>query len=227
MRRAQKKGSAGTRERVFRKTISAAGMTLIELIVGLAISSVVSLMAAQFFSIVVRLHRSSTEISALQKDAQTIGSILERAFMGAEDLYFYDNGNESYLLLGRETDDGAGFAGEILYYDRAERKLYADMDYRAGAAKGVLFNTVRAKSEITRIRSMDYLVSNKVGELTYTLSRDLHEFEDLGGNTWAPGVRLAVTADYTMQYHESRKYNFMTRAVTRGAVDEITWNERR
>ena len=94
------------------KIRSTAGMTLIELIVGLAVASVVSVMAAQFFSIAVRLHRTSTEISAIQKEAQTIQSALTRAVMGASELYFYDNGRENYLMVGRETTerDKVGFA---------------------------------------------------------------------------------------------------------------------
>ena len=94
-----RKGSRQQRGGVRR---SVRGMTLIELIVGLAISSVVSLMAAQFFSVVVRLHRTSTEISSIQKDAQTITAQLTRSIMSAAEICYTDNGRECLLMTGRE-----------------------------------------------------------------------------------------------------------------------------
>ncbi len=210
------------------KIRSTAGMTLIELIVGLAVASVVSVMAAQFFSIAVRLHRTSTEISAIQKEAQTIQSALTRAVMGASELYFYDNGRENYLMVGRETTerDKVGFAGQIFYYDRAERKFYMDTDYTVSAQRQTLFNSLRAQSEIGRIRNDDYLVSNKVEEMIYTLTG---EGPSQGGQITQKGRdgRTLITVDLTMQYHESRSYHFETRVMPRETLREIAWSTSR
>lgn len=214
------------KERIRKKLADTAGMTLIELIVGLAVASVVSVMAAQFFSIAVRLHRTSTEISAIQKDAQTISGALTRAVMSATDVYFYDSGRENYLCVGRETKDGnsVAFTGQIFYYDRAERKFYMDTDYHVTATRQTLFNSLRAQSEIGRIRNDEYLVSNKVEDLIYTLTgNDTENGRQRSGKSGVTLSKTMITADLTMQYHESRSYSFQTRAMIRETPGEIMW----
>ena len=212
------------RQRLAAKIRSTAGMTLIELIVGLAVASVVSVMAAQFFSIAVRLHRTSTEISAIQKEAQTIQTALTRAVMGASEIYYLDNGRENFLMVGQVTQErnGTGFAGQIFYFDRTEKKFYMDTDYYASAQLQTLFNSLRAQSEIGRIHNEEYLVSNKVQDLNYTLSGDR---ADRGGQEAQKGNggNTLITADLIMQYHESRSYTFQTRVMPRETPGEISW----
>ncbi|MCR4763619.1 MAG: prepilin-type N-terminal cleavage/methylation domain-containing protein [Lachnospiraceae bacterium] len=206
---------------------SVKGMTLIELIVGLAISSVVSLMAAQFFSIVVRLHRSSTELSVLQKEAQTISVQLTRAIMNAEEVYFHDNGRECVLILGREDGDGreVRFTGEIFYYSRNDRRLYADTGFDGQYSRRTLFNSLHVQSEIRRIQNDDYLVSNKVEDLRFSLSEDLKRMVGIGNHTYRIGDRIGITAEISMQYHDSRSYACTVKAVPRAPGGEITWRD--
>ena len=208
------------------KLKSAAGMSLIELIVGLAISSVVSIMAAQFFSMAVRLHRTSTEMSNLQKDAQLISAQLERAVMSTDELYFFDNGSENFMLLGRfdSSMSGTFFEGQIFYFDRYEKKFYMDTDFRAAATKAVLFNSLRAQSEIGRIKNPEYLISSKVENAEYSLSESLADMENLGNRTYSPRGSFTVTVRLTMQYRESRKFEQTVKVMPRAHIEEITWN---
>ncbi|MCR5674497.1 MAG: prepilin-type N-terminal cleavage/methylation domain-containing protein [Lachnospiraceae bacterium] len=213
--------------RVLKKIRDRAGMTLIELIVGLAISSVVSLMAAQFFSIAVRLHRTSTEISALQKESQTCLTQLTRAVMSTEELYYSDNGRAAVLVLGRELDDGAGFEGQIFYYDRQGKRLYADTDYRNRVTREALFSSLRVQTEIGRLENPEYLVSNKVEDFALSLSRDIADMKSLGNHAYGNPGELCVTAVMTMQYHESRSYEYSANAMPRERIEEIFWNVNR
>ena len=201
-------------------------MSLIELIVGLAISSVVSIMAAQFFSMAVRLHRTSTEMSNLQKDAQLISTQLDRAIMSTEELYFFDNGSENFLLLGRFDRSGASvsFKGQVFYFDRYEKKFYMDTDFEAPATKSVLFNSLRAQSEIGRLKDPEYLVSNKVEDVAYSLSESINDMKNLGNRTFAPLKDFTVTVKITMQYRESKKFEQTVKVMPRADIKEITWN---
>lgn len=203
-----------------------AGMTLIELIIGLAISSVVSLMAAQFFAMAVRLHRSSTEISYIQREGQQALSQISDALMSAGELYYADNDNSCVLVLGRESGDPVHFRGQIFYYNRKDHKLYADMSYDGNVTADSLFGSLRIQSEIGRIEEPDYLISNKVEDMRLSLSCDLKELESLGNHAYACGEKpITVTAMLTMQYHESRAYDYSASVMPRERLKEVTWNE--
>ncbi len=220
-----RKGSRQQRGGVRR---SVRGMTLIELIVGLAISSVVSLMAAQFFSVVVRLHRTSTEISSIQKDAQTITAQLTRSIMSAAEICYTDNGRECLLMTGREEqgDTSPVFRGEVFYYDRDSGNFYADTGFTAVNPGQNLFNSLRIRTEMGRIATPEYLVSNKVQDLHLSLSRPLSEFDSLGGDAYGVRRDFYIEADLSMQYRESRSYEYNLRAVPRGMPEQITWDAR-
>ncbi len=213
-------------EKIAKKLKNAAGMSLVELIVGLAISSVVSIMAAQFFSMAVRLHRTSTEMSNLQKDAQLISSQLDRAIMSTEELYYFDNGSENFLLLGRFDNSGASvsFEGQIFYFDRYEKKFYMDTAFEAPVTKSVLFNSLRAQSEIGRLKNPEYLVSNKVEDVEYSLSQSINDMKNLGNRTYVPKGKFTVSVGITMQYRESKKFEQKLKIMPRAGIKEITWN---
>jgi type II secretory pathway pseudopilin PulG len=204
-------------------------MSLIELIIGLAISSVISLMVAQFFSIVVRLNRSSTEISALQREAETVFAQFERQVMSAEAIFYSNDRSGCFLMTGRDTPGvySVSFDGAVFYFDRETRKLYADMEFHEETGHSALFNSLRAKSEIGRICEPEYLISNKVEDFQCTLDADSEKMVNLANKHIDVNGRFRVSADLTMQYHESRSYNYHTTAMPREAVEELVWDEHR
>ena len=208
---------------------SRAGMSLIELIIGLAISSVISLMVAQFFSIVVRLNRSSTEVSVLQKEAQTLLAQFERQVMSAEELYYSNDRNGCFLMTGRDVpgDYAVSFEGAVFYFDRQTGKFYSDMEFSGETGHSALFNSLRAKSEIGRICVPEYLISNKVEDFGCSLDADSDRLINLANNEIRIDGGFTVTADLTMQYHESRSYTYHTTAMPRETMEELIWDERR
>ena len=204
-------------------------MSLIELIIGLAISSVVSLMVAQFFAIVVRLNRSSTEISFLQKEAQTVFAQFERQIMSAEAVFYSADRNGCFLMTGRDVpgDYTATFEGAVFYFDRETKKLYADTAFHEETGYSSLFNSLRAKSEIGRICVPEYLVSNKVEDFSCTLDADSDRLVNLANRHVEVNGNFTVSADLVMQYHESKSYTYHTTAMPRETVEELVWDDRR
>ena len=99
-----------------------------------------------------------------------------------------------------------------------------DTDFEAPATKAVLFNSLRAQSEIGRLKDPEYLVSNKVENVEYSLSESLNDMKSLGNRTYIPLNDFTVKAVITMQYRESRKFMQTVKVMPRAGIEEITWN---
>lgn len=228
------------------------GFSLIELLVGISVLAVVGLMITSLFSSSTRLYRSTASYSNIQTESQAVSRKISNAIMGAGSLYLNEGERGSYLFTGEvKTEAGKNvYSGEIFWFNKETGCLYqnsgfkAEQDINSGpdiaggeshdetgdkisGNPGVLsLETVRAALEENAGNGREYLISDKVKKLDFTIFPELTENERINEDDgfYKTDGKISVNFALTFQYLDSKSYFVTTSAAPRNRIAVLWWN---
>ncbi|WP_125143757.1 PilW family protein [Clostridium transplantifaecale] len=227
------------------------GFTLIELLVGISVMAIVGLMMTSLFGSSTRLYRSTISYSNIQTESQTVSRRISNTVMGARSLYLNEGEKGTYLFTGEVTEEAgkAKFSGEMLWFNKETNCLYQNSGFLAEEDSGALEeanstgeeegseenlqslgalspDTVRKAFEENASKGREYLISDKVQELKFTIYPVLTEKERIGDTGYFYKTEGKVTVDFaiTFQYLDSKSYSVDTSATPRNRLAVLWWN---
>lgn len=155
------------------------GITLIELLVGISILSIVGGMTISLLGLSVRLHRSVLGESKSQIEGQALSRRLEDAVMNAQSLYM-EEGEEGIIFFTgerRREADRMSYSGELFWFNKdsgcvyQNRNTYVECPLMENEGR-LTFEIVKRALEEDAASGKKYLVSNGIKELTFSLCSD-------------------------------------------------------
>ena len=232
------------------------GFTLIELLVGISVMAIVGLMMTSLFGSSTRLYRSTVSYSNIQTESQTVSRRISNTVMGARSLYLSEGEKGTYLFTGEVTKEAgkAKFSGEMLWYNKETNCLYQNSGFLAEEDSSALEepnstgeedgekedgkeeqlqtlgalspDTVRKAFEENAGKGREYLISDKVQELKFTIYPVLTQEERIGDAGYFYKTEGKVTVDFaiTFQYLDSKSYSVNTSATPRNRLAVLWWN---
>lgn len=214
------------------------GFSLIELLVGISILAVVGVMISSLLGSSSRLYRSTITYSNIQSESQTVSRRLSNAIMGAKSLYLNEQEQGTYLFTGEVKSEAGKkiYNGEIFWFNKETGCLYqnssfvAEEDSDSDAAeeygthqktggsetgedtngtKGILtVETVKKEMEENSSRGREYLISDKVKKLEFSISPE-----------------LTLNYEIYFQYLDSKSYTVNSSATPRNKNAKLWLNE--
>lgn len=126
------------------------GFSLIELLIAMAVSSIVLLMISFMLVQGTNLFKGENENIDMQNEVQIVRNQLTEALMGAKSVVIVKAGEDLVIYTGSVSEDdnclvaessGAGGISEvtterIITYDKSEQKLYISSAYGSAVAEG-------------------------------------------------------------------------------------------
>ena len=227
------------------------GFTLIELLVGISVMAIVGLMMTSLFGSSTRLYRSTISYSNIQTESQTVSRRISNTVMGARSLYLNEGEKGTYLFTGEVTEEAgkAKFSGEMLWFNKETNCLYQNSGFLLEEDSGALEeanstgeedgeeenlqslgalspDTVRKAFEDNAGKGREYLISDKVQELKFTIYPVLTQEERIGDSGYFYKTEGKVTVDFaiTFQYLDSKSYSVDTSATPRTRRAVLWWN---
>lgn len=227
------------------------GFTLIELLVGISVMAIVGLMMTSLLGSSTRLYRSTISYSNIQTESQTVSRRISNAVMGARSLYLNEGEKGTYLFTGEVTEEAGKvkFSGEMLWFNKETNCLYQNSGFLAEEDSGALEeanstgeeegggenfqslgalspDTVRKAFEENANKGREYLISDKVQELKFTIYPVLIQKERIGDAGYFYKTEGKVTVDFaiTFQYLDSKSYSVDTSATPRNRLAVLWWN---
>ncbi len=226
------------------------GFTLIELLVGISVMAVVGLMMTSLFGSSTRLYRSTISYSNIQTESQTVSRRISNTVMGARSLYLNEGEKGTYLFTGEVKEEAgkAKFSGEMLWFNKETNCLYQSSSFLADedskdmeepnptgedkeeenlqSLEALSLETVRKAFEENASGGREYLISDKVKELKFTIYPALTQKERIGDVGYFYKTEGKVTVDFaiTFQYLDSKSYSVDTSATPRNRLAVLWWN---
>lgn len=217
------------------------GITLIELLIGMTILSVVSLMVASLMGSASRMYRSTVTYADIQTESQTVSRRLGTAIMNASSVYMEESGEGTFLFTGERLQEGGrvSYSGLLFWFNKETGCLYQNSSFYAeeelaeagGAAmqgeKGMLTNdTIKAAIELGASQGKEFLISNKIKDLQFTITPELKAEEQIEGGYFYL-VNGTVTLNYaiTLNHLDARDYEISSSATPRNQLAALWWKE--
>lgn len=185
------------------------GFSLIELLVGISVLTVVGLMITSLFGSSTRLYRSTISYSNIQTESQTVSRRLSNAIMSAKSLYLKEEDTGLCLFTGKPKNEMGKtiYSGEIFWLNKETNCLYQDSSFFAeeSGSEGdeasdfvpLKLETVKNAFEENESRRRQYLISDKVTDMEFLIGSETVNF----------GI--------TFQYLDSKTYSVNTSATPR------------
>lgn len=206
------------------------GFSLIELIVSVAIMSIVMVIATTMLVNGSRFfERQSVQIE-LQNEAQIVTNYLTQSIMEATAMNFHvtdtTDGSGVYELYSKDEDTGALTGKDeqrILYYDGANTSLYM-----------ISFDTADAVPDASLYSSIGYLISDHVTEFKLEFKKGEVTDPQVTTTTAADGttqpaeiaVRNPVQVDIKFKLSRSNvSYDFEVKADCRNHLEKVIYKE--
>jgi prepilin-type N-terminal cleavage/methylation domain-containing protein len=233
--RRKKTGSRGE------TTIGNRGFSFVELMIAIAVLSVVSVMLIQILTSATSLYRKTLFTSQLQKSSQMISRRLETAIMNAKSLYYQTDGDNAFLYMGGDRQEGtdsddqeqknASYRGSLLWFDAAAKSIYycdaADVTVSSG--QKLTAEDVKKALEGDDSASKEYLLSTNVSALTFELPSEM-QVNKTGSDgticTYSTDRQPSITYHLTLQHTSGITYAISNTAVPRNRLKEIWWQNR-
>lgn len=210
------------------------GFSLIELLIGLAVLSVLGIMIMLLVGMAVRLYHSSVGTSAVHGDSYRVGQIMTRAVMEADSIYLNEEDEGIVLFTGRITPDDESilYEGELFWWDEFSGCLYHGSYVTVRAQREENRGTLTGSAaEACFLDSPDdgteYLLSNKVVSLSMELFPSLN-YEDLAvkdDNFYIVDSAVTVNFSMTFSYLDSGEYKTNLSASTRNRINYLWISE--
>ena len=144
------------------------GISLIEILVGIAILSVVGLMAGSFLGMSSKLGRKTAVYADIQKESQSVMKRLTDGVMNAESIYIQEDSGGTVIFFGKRVvmTDTTNYAGETFFFDKSAHSIYQVRkgDFRVDGAGDLDSTAVKAA-----MCSREYLVSDKLDSIAVNL----------------------------------------------------------
>lgn len=214
------------------------GVTLIELLIGISVLTVVGLMVSQVFGSATRMYHSTIIYADIQTESQSVSRRLSSSLMNASNLYLEENEEGLILFTGARSDSTGGTSetGDLFWFNKTTGCLYLNVDFSYGdSSKNLLeesegedyltVETVRDAIENSTSNGRQYLISDKVETLDVTLTPLLSEMKRQE-DTYFYTTDKKVTVNYTitMKYLDSSEYTVRSSTTPRNRVKSLRWN---
>lgn len=214
------------------------GVTLIELLIGISVLTVVGLMVSQVFGSATRMYHSTIIYADIQTESQSVSRRLSSSLMNASNLYLEENDEGLILFTGAlsDTTGGTSETGDLFWFNKTTGCLYLNVDFSYGdSSKNLLeesegedyltVETVRDAIENSTSNGRQYLISDKVEALDVTLTPLLSEMKRQE-DTYFYTTDKKVTVNYTitMKYLDSSEYTVSSSTTPRNRVKSLRWN---
>lgn len=214
------------------------GVTLIELLIGISVLTVVGLMVSQVFGSATRMYHSTIIYADIQTESQSVSRRLSSSLMNASNLYLEENEEGLILFTGARADSTGGTSetGDLFWFNKTTGCLYLNVDFSYGdSSKNLLeesegedyltVETVRDAIENSTSNGRQYLLSDKVETLDVTLTPLLSEM-NRQEDTYFYTTDKKVTVNYTitMKYLDSSEYTVSSSTTPRNRVKSLRWN---
>lgn len=209
------------------------GVTMIELIIGMAILATVGLMVGSLFFSSFRMYQSTMTEAEIQTESQMVSRRIGNVVMAAENLYYDDSADGTILFVGnlpRSTSEK--YNGEILWFNKKTNCLYQRSDAAILIETGSLSvpPLTAAAAEAALEGGTDpreYLISDKVKGLVFTITPalDTESSEVNPSSNHFYTVKRTVTLHYTItfNYLDGKDYTVTSGATPRNTIGSLRW----
>lgn len=184
-----------------------AGFSLIELLIGTAILSVLGTMIMLMMGITVRLYHSSAGTLAVHRDSYQVGQVLTRSVMEADSIYVNEEEEGIIFFTGRITPENESvlYEGELLWWNKSSRSLYresrASLRVQKEEKRGELNGAVvKSHFPISAESGKEYLLSDKVAELKLEIFPELRQEDLTEKDDYFYITDSAVTVNFAITY---------------------------
>lgn len=177
------------------------GVTMLELLIGIAVLSVVGVMTTSLLSFSVRMYRSTNRYADIRTEGQMISRRLSSLIMGAHNIYLEETEAGVLLFTGDITNqDDILYYGEIFCFDRKTNSLYQNstISMRATGKDGELTSDDVEQAFASEGDIMEFLISDKIKELDFSISPQLKESDKLIENSNFYRLDTGFTIKYTL-----------------------------
>lgn len=199
------------------------GISLIEILVGIAILSVVGLMAGSFLGMSSKLGRKTAVYADIQKESQSVMKRLTDGVMNAESIYIQEDSGGTVIFFGKRVvmTDTTNYAGETFFFDKSAHSIYQVRkgDFRVDGAGDLDSTAVKAA-----MCSREYLVSDKLDSIAVNLGIDGKGREEANGFKEADGP-VTVEFELEFSYQDVDPYKSSSGATARN-MPELVWYQR-
>lgn len=208
------------------------GITLIELLIGISILSIVGGMTISILGLSARLHRSVLGESSSQIEGQALSRRLETAIMNAQSLYMEETEEGMVFFTGkrRRNVDSMSYSGELFWFNKDSGCVYQNRNTYVECPlmenEGNLnFEIVKKAVEEDTASGKTYLVSRGIKELSCSLYDDekktkpISNLENQDKNNKKPIVHYEIT----IQAPSGEVSHVTTSVISRNRVERLRW----
>lgn len=192
------------------------GFSLIELIIGIAILSVVGLAAAGLFGSSLHMYRSTITYADVQTESQTISRRLTAVIMEAQNIYYSDTSEGTFLFTGDRTAENTYSGGSLMWFNKETGCLYQRGD--GISMEGTVPKNTKEEGALSAdtvkaavgggTYGKTYLISSKVKALQMTVDEE----------------KMTISYTITMQYQDGKDYVVNSGATPRNKLGYFRWN---
>lgn len=196
------------------------GITMVELLVGMAVLSVVGLFAASFLSSALWMYRTTINYADVQTEGQAISRRLSNGIMKASGLYFDDSPKGTVLFTGKitEGDSAVSYGGEIFWLDKETGEFYQNDTFFLEVPREEEKNGEQAPltaelvgSALTGISDpREYLVGENVQELIFTLAPELTPEDRIQTDSSFYMADQRITVHFAITLRDKGDKDYMT-----------------
>lgn len=211
------------------------GFSLIELIIGIAIMSIVGLAAASLLGSSVSMYHSTLTYAEVQTESQTVSRRLSALIMDAANLYFEDTEEGTFLYTGNKSEAAHYTGGTIMWFNKDTGCLYlsdaapvmdGDMSEETDGEKGALSaSTVRNALE-GGTDSRLFLISSHVEKFELSVDEEVTAItraEPGRPNYYQTNQDITVNYTITMKYLDGKDYVTSSAASPRNRLGYLRW----
>ncbi|MEY8338682.1 prepilin-type N-terminal cleavage/methylation domain-containing protein [Lachnospiraceae bacterium 62-35] len=187
------------------------GISLIELLAGIAILAMIGIMMTGFLKVSARLGGRTIAYAHIQQESRTVMRRLTRGVMNGKSLYIKEEENGTLIFLGEICTEAetTTYMGEIFYFDREHRSLYQNRNGSFTIEQDKSQNEFQElscaaiKEDICR---KDYLITDSLEEL---------ELSTEAGDLFKTESKTTVSFWLTFTFGRGESYSCHTMALMR------------
>lgn len=188
-------------QRLNKRQLDRRGITMIELVIGIAILSVVGVMAVSFLSFSVRMYHFTSTYASIQTESQMVSRRLSDVIMGAQNIYLDETEDNVFLFTGVITvQDQILYNGEIFWFDKKTNSMYQNSSVcvKATGMNGTLTSADVEKVILEGMDTKEFLISDKIKALDFSIFPQLEEAERIEKGSDFYTLDRSITINYTL-----------------------------
>lgn len=213
-----------------KRQLDSRGITMIELVIGMAILSVVGVMAVSFLSFSVRMYHFTSINASLQTESQMVSRRISDVIMGAQNIYLDETEDSVILFTGVITvEDNIMYHGEIFWFDKKTSSMYQNsfISVKATGTNGTLTSADVEKAILEGMDTREFLISDKIKALDFSIFPQLKEADRIkkGSDFYILDKGITIYYTLTLGYLDSEDYVLCSGTTPRNKIGFLRVSE--